>query len=207
MKPSAVACGLAVLFLALNAGAEDGNSDFSGTWILDIEESDPVPKPVNIMNMGGTPVDVSRGSGGMGGSGYSVSIPIGGVRPQQQDPNAPLVIKQSRNAITIITRINVNGKETLITDRYILDGKKREKTVQIPDTPEGVEQTVKASSKKRKIKLEIKTPYPQGESTLTKEFSLSKDGRTLKLEISNSMSVKSRVPTIRTVQKQVYRKQ
>ena len=207
MKRSLVVCGLAILFLALHASAKDKNADFSGTWILDIEESDPVPKPVNIMNMGGTPVDVSRGSGGMGGGGYSVSIPIGGMRPQQQDPQAPLVIKQSRNEIEIISGISLNGNETLITDRYILDGKKRGKTVQTPDAPEGVEQTVKATLNKNKIKLETKTPYPQGENTLIKELSLSKDGRTLKLEISNSTSVKSGIPTIRTIQKQVYRKQ
>ena len=205
MKRSAVIYSLAVLFLVHNAEAEEKNVDFTGTWILDIEKSDPDPKPVNVMNMGGTPVDVSRG--GMGSGGYSVSIPVGGMKPQRQDPTTPLVIKQIGKELEIITGMNVNDRETLITDHYTLDGKKREKTVLIPDTTEGVQQTVKATLNKRKFKLEIKTPYPQGESTLIKEFSLSKDGRTLKLEISNSMSVRSRVPTLRTEQKQVYHRQ
>lgn len=206
MRRSAVLCSLAVLALVQNAWAEDKNVDFSGTWILNIEESDPYPKPVSITNMGGSPVSVSRG-GGMGSGGYSVSIPIRGMK--QQDPNTPLIIKQIRNELEIITRMNINGQQTRMVDHYILDGKKREKTVLIPDAPEEVTQTIKASIKKRKIKLEIKTPYPQGESTLIYEFSLSKDGGTLKLEISNRTLVlgRSGTPTIWAIQKQVYNKQ
>ncbi|MBN2318665.1 MAG: hypothetical protein JXR49_06295 [Acidobacteria bacterium] len=208
MRRSAVLFSLAVLALVQNAGAEDKNTDFTGTWILNVEESDLYPKPAGIMNMGGSPVSVSRG-GGMGSGGYSVSIPIRGMRSQQQDPNAPLVIEQTGNELKIITRMNINVQQTLMVDHYILDGEKREKTVQIPDAPEEVKQTIKASMKKRKITLEIKTPYPQGESTLIYEFSLSKDGGTLKLEISNRTLVLggSSTPTIWTVQKQVYNKQ
>ena len=108
MKRSAVICSLALLFLVHNAGAEEKIVDFTGTWILDIEESDPYPKPVNIMNMGGTPVDVSRG--GTSSGGYSVSIPIAGMKPQQQDPNTPLVIRRTANELEIISEMNVDGR-------------------------------------------------------------------------------------------------
>jgi hypothetical protein len=221
MKRVAMLVGFTFICLYLNAWAAEEPAGFSGTWILDAKKSDAFPKP--IMDMGAPPVgDVSMGGGGgfggmgggmppggMGGGGGGFGgmgggFPGGGKGPQTPPVPAPMVIQQTESdmRITSIWK-GMDGKDMPIIENYKLDGKDLVEMMPVPNSENKIKKTTKAKLKKNKFQVEIETsaPPPQGQSGTKKEYEVSKDGKTLTLEITTSMGM------FRTIQKQVYNRQ
>ena len=209
MKKLAAVVGLIIIGLCLNAWAVEEQVSFSGTWIQDTKKSDAFPRP--IMDMGPPPVgDVSRGGGGFGGGGGfpggGMGGPGGGMpganapKPQQQP--APMVIQQSESEMQITSAMTgMDGKEIPITENYKLDGKELVVMVPVPNSADKLKQTTKVTLKKNKFKVRISMSTPQGKNETEKEYTLSKDGKALTLEVSTSMGM------FQTIQKLVYNKQ
>ena len=97
----------------------------------------------------------------------------------------------------------MDGKEAPIIENYTLDEKKLEEMVQAPFSTEKVKKTTKAKLKKNKFRVDIVTAGvpPQPQTNLKKEYELSKDGKTLTLEVTNDMGM------FQSIQKLVYKKQ
>ncbi len=228
MKRLITILGLLGLFLCVTVWAADESADFSGTWVINEAKSDAVAKP--IMGPGNSGVgDVSRGSGGFGGGmgggfpggGMGGGFPGGGMggpgggmggpggtagkMPPPPSNPTPVVIEQSATEMKITGYMKgMDGKDMPIPELYKLDEKELVEMVQAPFSKEKVKKTTKAKLKKNKFQVRIETANPppmQGSTEVKKDYSLSKDGQTLTLEISNNMGFS------RTVQKLVYNKQ
>lgn len=221
MKRLATTAGITIICLYTSLWAAEESVSFSGTWILDSKKSDAFPRP--IMDMGGPPIgDVSRGSGGFGGGMPGGGMPPGGFgggtgggfgggmggpsakSPQPPPPPAPMTIEQTESEMRITTSWKgMDGKEMPIVETYKLDGKDLVEMLPIPNSENKIKKTTKAKMKKNKFDLSIETsaPPPQGMSSTRKEYELSKDGKTLTMEITMNMGM------YRTVQKQVYNRQ
>lgn len=221
MKRLATIVGFTILCMYLNTWAAEEPGSFSGTWILDSKKSDAFPRP--IMDMGSPVGDVSRGGGfgggmgggmppggGMGGPGGGMGGPGGGMPggagggrgPQAPQQPVPVVIQQTESEMHITSTMKgMDGKEIPIIENYKLDGKELVEMVPVPNSADKFKKTTKATLKKNKFQVRIATSTPQGLSETNKEYSLSKDGKTLTLEISTSMSM------FRSIQKLVYNKQ
>ena len=206
--------GLLALFPILGASAADQPASFSGTWILDDKKSEPFPHPV--MGLAGTGLDLSGGgsmaAAGMGGTpssrdmgggmpgGGGMGMPGGMAGPASVE-NPPLVIQQSESELEISRIVKANGKETPLVDKYKFDGSENVYMVQVPNSPNPVKVSTKATLKKNKFVVIMTSFNPQGKSEQRREYSLSKDGKTLTLNTTNT-SMKGQL-----VQKQVYQKQ
>ena len=211
MKRLAAIVGLIILCSCLNMWAAEEQVGFSGTWILDSKKSDAFPRPV--MDMAAPPVgDVSMG-GGFPGGGFGGGFPGGGMggpgggmpgakAPQPPPEPAPMIIQQNESEMQISSTMRgMNGKEMPILESYKLDGKELVAMIPVPNSSDKLKQTTKATLKKNKFKVRMATSSPKGTNETVKEYTLSKDSKTLTLEISTSMGM------FRTIQKLVYNKQ
>jgi hypothetical protein len=224
MKRISAVVAFAFSCLCLNAWAADEPVSFSGTWVLDSAKSDPFPQP--LLNLG-TPVN-AESPGGMRGGAPGGAMPGGGMRggipgggmpggfpgggrgtgregggaPTFQNP-AILTIQQAGDEIQISsTTKNSDGKEIpLLMERHKLDGQEAVEMLTVPNSANQVKRTIKATLKKKRFQIVLKTFYPQGTSEIKREYSLSNDGKILRLDISTS-----RV-TFQTLQKLIYDKQ
>lgn len=211
MKQRAAFIGFCVLFLASGALAADEPANFSGTWIQNMKESDPAPVPIRNL---GAPTNVERMGGGFpGGMGGGGGFPGGmggglpGSKPNQPPAEpAPLVIEQTENEIQIkSTAKGMGGADTPITESHKLDGKDLVEMVPYPNSPDPVKRTTKVSLKKNKLQIKQTTATPQGDNEIKKDYSLSKDGKKLTLNVKTTMGMGLMV--MQTEQKMVYYRQ
>jgi hypothetical protein len=225
MKQLGTILGLSILFLCMNIWAADEPANFSGTWAIDDAKSDAVAKP--ILGPGNSGVgDVSMGGGGfgggMGGGGFGGGMGGGGFgggmggpggkggpggagkTPPPQNPS-PLVIEQTDTEMKITSTMKgMDGKDMPMAESYKFDDKDLVEMVSAPFSKEQVKKTTKTKLKKNKFQVRIITmnaPPMQGSTELKKEYTLSKDGKTLTLEVLSEMGFG------RTIQKLVYNKQ
>ena len=111
------------------------------------------------------------------------------------------MITQTGTEIKIISTLKVNEKNLPNVEDYKLDGEEHEMTIPFGTDAESKRKT-KAKLDKNKIAIEITTYNPLGRKFQTnKEFSLSKDGKTLTLKVSTQS------PFLLTSEKRVYDKQ
>jgi len=221
MKRAAAVVGFALLCLYGTAWAAEQQISFSGTWILDSKNSDPFPHPV--AGLSGYGVDMSggdiAGGGGMGGGmrggpqgdmgagvpggGMGRGMPgFGGRGPQTPTENFPLVIQQTDTEIQFSRIVKVNGADTTVLDKYKFDGSENVSMMRIPNLPDPVKTSTKATLKKNRFVIHMTTFYPQGKGETTRELTLSKDGKTLTQTTQNNNARGQQF-----VQKQVYHKQ
>jgi hypothetical protein len=98
--------------------------------------------------------------------------------------DVPLVITQTETEIKILISLKINGRNVPNVENYRLDGEKHEETVSFGLNGEG-KQITKAKLDKNKLAIEITAYNPQGAKFLkNKEFSLSKDGKTMTLKVA-----------------------
>jgi hypothetical protein len=210
MKRLAVV-GFIAIFPILCVRAADPDVSFSGTWILDTKESEPFLHPVvglggqGLLDAGelnpdrsGTPSGMDRGAGPMGGGGRGMS---GGRGPQMPVASPPLMIRQSESLVEIARITKVSDKEVPVVDKFKIDGSEDVSMVQVPNSPDPVKVTTRATLKKGKFVVLMTSFIPRGKSEMKKEYSLSKDGKTLTLNTTNT-TLKGNL-----IQKQVYHKQ
>ena len=222
MKRLAAIVVFPIFCLWMNVWAADEPVSFSGTWIIDNAKSDAVARM--IMGPGNSGVgDVSMGGGGFGG-GFGGGMPGGGFGggmggpggagmggpggagkgPQAPQNPSPLTIEQTENVMKITSIMKgMDGKEAPIIESFTLDEKKLEEMVQAPFSTEKVKKTTKAKLKKNKFRVDVVTAGvpPQPQTSMKKEYELSKDGKTLTLEVTNDMGM------FQSIQKLVYKKQ
>lgn len=213
---------LGTLCLALNAWAEDENADFSGTWILNAEESDAGPRMVRDLGattgggggmgggMGGPPMGGMGGMGGppMGGMGGMGGPPMGGrgfggAMPKIEP--APLVIKQTGDEFHIVSGNIINGQPNLTEEVYKLDGEEKIQELPIEGSEDVIKYATKVELKNNKFKIRSKRASPQGTNEVKKEYELSKDGKVL--TIKSKTTNQSGHMVMQTEQKQVYDRQ
>ncbi len=206
-----------LLCLSLNTWAADQLVNLAGTWILDSKNSDPsfLPMPnigapqmgrnndggeMDRGGRGGTPasrdMSASTPGGGTGGS-----IPGFGRGPQSTASNAPMVIEQNESEVRISRTSRVMGKEMPVFERYRLDGADHTQMTQIAGSPDPVKVVTRAKLKKNSLLVLITSYAPQNKSELKKNFSLSKDGKTLTVKSSHTTSMGV------LIQDQIYHKQ
>ena len=211
-----------LLCLSLNTWAAEKLVNLAGTWILDAKRSDPFPQPLRSLGApqmggssrgedmdggarGGTPAGSDMG-GGMPGGGTRGGIPGGGGTPgfgrgpQPTAQNVPMVIEQNESEMRISRMGRVMGKETPVFESYLLDGAEHTQMSQLSGSPDPVKVVTSAKLKKNSVQVRIKIYGPQ-KSEVKKEFSLSKDGKTLTVKYSNTTS------TGVMVQDQIYHKE
>jgi hypothetical protein len=208
--------GLLAIFPILGASAADQAVSFSGTWMLNEKKSDPFPHQVIFagsgLDMSGGDISGDRSS--MGGAGTLSSRDMGGGMPGgrgMQMPGgmgaqapvkiSPLVIQQSETEMEISRITNANGKEIPIIDKYKTDGSENVSMVQVPNSPDPVKVVTRATLNKNKFVVIMASSTSQGKNEVKREYSLSKDGKTLTLNTTNTG------PKGQLVQKQVYQKQ
>ncbi len=139
----------------------------------------PAGLPPNAKAPGTPPV---RGMSGDGTGSVYGGATFDGLTPVATD--VPLIIDQNATQIRIMNALRVNGNNVTNTESYNLDGKKYEKTIQANSGAE-FKREIKASLKKNRITIEVVNSNPQGRLfRTTREFSLSKDGRTLTVKMS-----------------------
>ncbi len=223
MKRLLIVFCLATFCLGLNAWAEDEDADFSGTWILNAEKSDPAPRMVRDLgaNVGGRGMGGSMGGppmggmgdmggsmggppmGGMGGMGPMGGRGFGGAMPKIEP--VPLVIKQTDDEFQIVSGNIINGQPNLTEEVYKLDGEEKIQELPIEGSEDVIKYATKVELKKDKFKIRSKRSSPQGTNEVKKEYALSKDGQllTIKTKITNQ----SGHMVMQTEQKQVYDKQ
>ena len=207
--------GLIAIFPILGASAADQPVSFSGTWMLNDKKSDPFPHPVvfagssldmsggdigaDRSSRGGTPSGMDMG-GGMPTGGRGMQMP-GGMGAQAPVKTPPLVIQQSETEMEISRITNANGKEIPIIDKYKTDGSENVSMVPVPNSPNPVKVVTRATLNKNKFVVIMASSTSQGKNEVKREYSLSKDGKTLTLNTTNTG------PKGQLVQKQVYQKQ
>jgi hypothetical protein len=219
MKRLAIIC-FGVLCLGVLAGAADSPADFSGTWILDTKNSDPFPHPVmglaGGLDMSGGDISSDssggrsggtlsgRDMGGGRGGGMTGRMPGGraggrGAAAPTEEP--PMVIHQSETELEISRTAKVNGQDVPVVDKYKTDGSEAISSVPIPNSADQIKISTKAKLKKNKLVIQTTNYYPQGKSEIKREYTLSKDGKTLTLNTTN-VGARGQL-----VQKQIFRKQ
>jgi hypothetical protein len=206
---TAIIC-FSVLCLAFSASAAEDPAGFSGTWIQDMKESDATPHP--IMDLG-APTNVEGGMGGgfPGGMGGGFPGGMGGGFPggkpgQPAAEPAPLVIQQTESEIQIKNMVKgMGGADTPIVESYKLDGKELVEMVPAPNSPKPLKRTTKVSLKKNKFQVKQTTATPQGDNEIKRDYSLSKDGKKLTLNIKTTIGMG--LVVMQTVQKLVYNRQ
>jgi hypothetical protein len=213
MKRFLMVICLTSLCAGLNALAADQNADFSGTWILDTEKSDPFPIPVRDLGAetGGRGMGGGMGGGMAGGMAGGMGGPpmgdggrgFGGNAPKLE--GAALVIQQTDSEFKIISGTIINGQKNMTEEAYKLDGKEKVQELQIPDTEDIIRMTTKVELKKNKFKIRSKSQSPRTTNDVKKELSLSDDGRELTIKTKTTNQTGHMV--MQTEQKQVYYKQ
>lgn len=176
MKRSVLVLAAVALCLGLVALAADDKTDLSGTWVLDKQKSDPI-------RFGG------RGGPGGGGGGQAADIDI------------TLVVKQADNELAVTRKINYNGQERSIDQKFTLDGSQNTN----PAAMGRGELKSKTKLKKDKLIIEgtqqITTPNGDMEMGSIEEYSLSEDGKILTIKATRSTPMGERTS------KQVFNKQ
>jgi hypothetical protein len=222
MKRFTAVVSLALLCLVLNTWAAEQNADFSGTWILDSQNSDAAPIPVRDLG-----ADVAGGKGGMGGGGFGgmggggfggmggggfggMGGGMGGPGFGRKGPApkiepAPLVIQQTDKEFRITSGMIVDGKENLTEEVYKLDGEEKVQNVPIKDSDDFIKYSTKVELNKDKFKIRSKKELPGTKDEVKKEYSLSKDGKVLTVKTKTTNQTGHMV--MQTEQKQVYNKQ
>ena len=211
-----------LLCLILNTWAAEQPANLAGTWILDAKKSDPFPQPLRNLGapqMGGSSrgedmdgggrgsSPASRDTGeGMPGGGMGGGIPGGSGRgfgrgPQSTAQSAPMVIEQRETELRISRTGVVMGKETPVLESYLLDGAEHTQMTQLSGSPDPVKVVTSAKLKKNSLQVRITIHGPNNKTEVKKEFSLSKDGKTLTVKSQNT------TPMGVMVQDQVYHKQ
>lgn len=182
MKRFVLILAAVALCLVLVALAADSKTDLSGTWVLDKQKSDPI-------RFGGR-----GGAGGPGGPG-------GGGGGQPADIDITLVVKQTDNELAVTRKINFNGQERSIDQKFTLDGSQNTN----PAAMGRGEFKSKTKLKKDKLVIEgtqqITTPNGDMEIGSIEEYSLSEDGKILTIKATRS------TPQGERTSKQVFNKQ
>ena len=189
MKERAVIIGYIFLCLAGNASAGDEAYDFSGSWLMNEEKSEKTQRTMtgsSGMMVGGM-ISGSMMSGGipMGGGGMLAGI-INPMSDTAKDIPWDIDLRDK------VLRINnsyrsVNGENTPNFETYLLDGKTRKE--KITQGMGEVVKTTRASINKNKIKIEIKISPERGQkSSMKREFTLSKDGKSMKINTFRDFS-------------------
>jgi len=222
MKRISLFAGLSLISLCLNVWAADEAANFSGNWIPDVNKSDAAPRFI-MPPMGSAVGDVSMGRGGMGGGmpgggmGGGMGMPgggMGGPGGGMGGPGAaksappprllPMLIEQTETEMRITSKMQgPGGQEVPIVEVYKLDNKDVVEMVAAPFSKEKVKRKISAKLKKNKFQVRTETdnaPPMTGSNAVKKEFSLSKDGKTLTVEVTN-------VGMFQSVQKIVYNKE
>lgn len=180
MKRFVLILAAAALCLGLVALAADSNTDFSGTWVLDKQKSDPV----------------RLGRGGPGGPGGP-----GGGGGQPADIDITLVVKQTDNELSVTRKVNFNGQDRSIDQKFTLDGSQNTN----PAAMGRGELKSKTKLKKDKLVIEgtqqVTTPNGDMEIGSVEEYSLSEDGKILTIKSTRS------TPQGERTSKQVFNKQ
>jgi hypothetical protein len=146
------------LTIALVMTALAAAPNFSGTWILDKEKSDPLP-------FGGR-----RGGGAQGGP-----------------TDVTLIIKQTDNELVLIRKMNIGGEERTSESKHTLDGKENTNPGFGRGGGEVVSKTKWDKDKlvtegKRKVSFQGN----EFEITTREVRSLSADGNTMTVETTNT---------------------
>jgi hypothetical protein len=155
---------------------------------------------------GGMPGGMGGGMpGGMGGGipggGMPGTMPGGGAGGMKMAEPKPLVIQQNGSEVQISQTMIMNDKEIPMAEKYKLDGSEDVKMMPVPNIQEPVKVVTTATLKKNKIKTRRTTYIPKNKGDLKKEYSLSKDGKTLTVNTTNTTIYGD------LVQKQIYHKQ
>lgn len=170
MKRLSVILSLVMLCLVADVRSDDQQQGFSGTWVQDVKNSDPVPR----MTGGGF------GGPGMGGPG-------GGrmAKTPQASTQSVLTIRHENREVQMTNVISTNGVAgPAIVENFILDGEERLELVKGMNSDTTNKQTTSAKLKKNKVEIHIKTESTRFTTEMKKEYSLSKDGRRLTLKIT-----------------------
>lgn len=193
-KASAIAAFCAVLCMCAVLWAADDEPavNFTGTWILDAEKSDPFPRPLTEVGFGG---------GGFPGGGF----PGGGAKRGPTPPPAqapPLVIEHNGTQVKVTRTVFSAGKAVPVTEIFPCDGKKYEEMVPVTNSDEKVRQEFKATLKKNKLEVQKTTHYSKYTSKAKSTYILSKDGQSLTLKTENNPQ-----GTMIMLQNQIYNRQ
>jgi hypothetical protein len=175
------ACLLLVVVLCLVAVAFAA-ANFSGTWVLDQEKSDPAQMGRGGAGGAGGP---GGGAGGPGGPGGGPGGGGGGGTPQE------ITITMSATEMTISRATAGGASET----KYMLDGKENTATTQRGELKykavwDGGNLTISGT----------RTSQRGGESPMKEVYSLSADGKVLTVATTRSGQQGE------TIRKQVYNK-
>jgi hypothetical protein len=216
MKPLISVLILLLLCLGVNTWSADEPVNLSGTWILDVQHSDPVPHPLPNL---GAPQFQSRGGGAdasaRGGTpasrdsnpdyGSESGRSGGGMRSsgrgaQSAGQTVPMIIEQNGQDLRISRTSKVQGKEMPVTETYFLDGADHIQTTQVAGADDPVKVVTSAKPKKSSVQVRILINNPKNKIEVKREFLLSKDGKTLTLKSSNKSSIGE------MIQDQVYHK-
>jgi hypothetical protein len=215
MKRSVSIFLCSILCLILNTWAADRLVDLSGTWILDVQKSDPFLHPIRNLgapSMGGSEGNLDAGdrrggtpssrdmSAGMPGRSMGGGFPGMGRGPQQSGQNPPMIIEQNEAELRISRTGLIMGKQTPVFENYTVDGTEHAQIAQIPGSPDPVKVVVIAKAKKNGVQVRITTYGPKSKGQMKREIMLSKDGKTLTLKSTNA------TPTGDLIQDQVYHK-
>ncbi len=174
MKRHIATLSALVLCLGLVAFAAEGKADLSGTWALDKAKSDPI----------------RMGRGGPGGGGG-----------QAPNIDITLVIKQTDNELNVTRKVNFNGQDRSVEQKFSLDGSENTNTAAMGRGE------LKSKTKWKKDKLvtegtqQVSTPNGDFEIGMIEEYSLSEDGKVLTIKTTRSS------PQGENTSKQVFNKQ
>jgi hypothetical protein len=223
MKQLMVVICFSVVCLVFSASAAEDPAGLSGTWIQDMKASDAAPRPITNLN---APTNAEGGmgggfgggmGGGMGGGfpgGMGGGLPGGmggglpGSKQGQPAPEPGLLVLQQRESEMQIKNIakGVGGAaDTSVVESYKLDGKEVVEMVPIPNSPKPLKQTTKVSLKKNKLQVKKTIAAPQGDQEIKRDYSLSKDGKQLTLEIKTTTGMGLTV--MQMEQKLIYNRQ
>jgi hypothetical protein len=194
MKRLMIALVLAVLCFNLYLLAADQPLSLSGTYVQDVKNSDPFPKYSNAGGFGGGGFGGGMGGPGIGGPG--MGGPVKKSDPNSQPPQVTtetrLTIQQTDKEIQLATVITTNGQQgPPIIENFKLDGEEKVQMMKSPNSSVETKQVTKAKLKKDKLEINTSTTYPpspQYNASMTmdmkREYSLSKDGKTLTIKMS-----------------------
>jgi hypothetical protein len=216
----AVIC-FSVLCLVISASAAEDPAGLSGTWIQDMKASEAAPHAITNL---GAPTNAEGGmgggfgggmgggfGGGMGGMGGGFPGGMGGGPPgsKQGQPAAEpglLVLQQSESEMQIknIAKGVGGAADTSVVESYKLDGKEVVEMIPVPNS-KPLKQTTRVSLKKNKLQVKKTIAAPQGDQEIKRDYSLSKDGKQLTLEIKTTTGMGLTV--MQMEQKLVYNRQ
>ncbi len=215
MKQPVTFIGVTALCLIINVWAAERLANFAGTWILDTKNSDPFLRP--IRDLGAQVPGGGMGGGGMGGGGMpggmgrgtpGGSMPGKGIpgkgtpgRGTAESQPPPLIIEQTESELRITRTIFEGGKLAPVLVVYRFDESERVDAMPIPNSTEQAKVVTKIKWGKNKFQIRTTSYLPQGKNEIRREYSLSKDGKVLTVQTSDS------TPMGELIQKQIYNRQ